>query len=504
MEYFPHREMGIALYKLGDLSGAERELKLSVSQEMSERANKFLWEVQAKVKDIFRFAQEDKKPPVIAFTDPVVPGNNTIVHKSGVITIKGKVTDESGVSKFLINEVPSLLKMDKTFSADCRLEVGENKITFKATDTKNNSSVVTLTVKREQEIIAAKPEIDRTPPTITITEPSRQRGMKVASQEKIVTVKGNAKDKSGIFSVTINNVEADVSPNGDFSSQVKLAVGDNTITVKAVDMENNVATEEFVVERTGVVAAAPKKRGRDGTDYAILFGGDQYQSWTPLVNPVNDVRTIGKELKENYGFETEIIENPTLDQMMTTLRKYRKKEYKKGDQLLIFVAGHGHYDKEFKMGYLVANDSRADDENKTSYLAHDVLRTIVDNIPSEHILLMLDVCHSGTFDQSLASSRGAGDAYGDMEKEEFVEQKMRYRTRKFITSGSENYVSDGLPGRHSPFARRVLEALRSTVGTGSILTVTGLYSYIERLKDRPHSGEFGSNEPGSDFLFIAK
>ncbi|MGH7598188.1 MAG: CsgG/HfaB family protein [bacterium] len=42
IEYFPHREMGICYFHLGDLERAKQELTLSMSQEPSERARNFL------------------------------------------------------------------------------------------------------------------------------------------------------------------------------------------------------------------------------------------------------------------------------------------------------------------------------------------------------------------------------------------------------------------------------------------------------------------------------
>jgi len=42
IEYYPNRELGICLYFLGDLEGAKEYLDISISQEPSDRANKFL------------------------------------------------------------------------------------------------------------------------------------------------------------------------------------------------------------------------------------------------------------------------------------------------------------------------------------------------------------------------------------------------------------------------------------------------------------------------------
>ena len=49
MEYFPHREMGVCYYNLGDIANARRELELSQAFARSGRANEFLAKVSGGV-----------------------------------------------------------------------------------------------------------------------------------------------------------------------------------------------------------------------------------------------------------------------------------------------------------------------------------------------------------------------------------------------------------------------------------------------------------------------
>ena len=217
-----------------------------------------------------------------------------------------------------------------------------------------------------------------------------------------------------------------------------------------------------------------------------------------------DAETLAEELQTNYGFSTQLIKNPTLDEMVSALRNYAQRSYQTGDRLFIFFAGHGLYDEVFKEGYVIAKDSKMQDESKTSYLSHSNLRTIVNNIPCEHILLVLDVCFGGTFDPLIASTSRAADMYADIEPQEFVDRKSKYKSRYYLTSGGKEYVPDGRPGHHSPFARRLLEALRSYGGNDKVLTLNELLLYIDKVDPQAYFGEFGDNEPGSDFLFIAK
>lgn len=243
---------------------------------------------------------------------------------------------------------------------------------------------------------------------------------------------------------------------------------------------------------------------RSGKDHALLFATNDYDYWSHLNNPINDARAIAYELKNYYGFETEIIENPKKEEILATLLKYkRERKYSDDDQLFIFFAGHGAFSDEFKEGYIIARDSNVKDDLGESYLAHSQLRRIIDFIPCKHIFLVLDVCFSGTIDEFIARRRG-NDEYEETTNYEFIGRKMQFQTRQFLSSGGKEYVPDGRPGQHSPFARKLLEALRSYGGKYGVLTISGIVSHLERVTPEPRRGEWGGNEPGSDFIFTAK
>jgi hypothetical protein len=117
---------------------------------------------------------------------------------------------------------------------------------------------------------------------------------------------------------------------------------------------------------------------------------------------------------------------------------------------------------------------------------------------------MLDACFGGSFvGRRPAASRGEAD-YGSVSRDELIHRRMQYRTRLYITSGGEVYVSDGDPGKHSPFAFRLLEALRSANAKNGVVTYAHLMSYLERARMEPRTGDFGDHEPGGDFLFITR
>lgn len=284
---------------------------------------------------------------------------------------------------------------------------------------------------------------------------------------------------------------------------LNLMDGENIVEVVVRNAEG-VETKTSRRVRVGNVAISEANR-LERRDYALIFATDKYDNWSDLVNPIFDSRTIATQLEQTYGFTTDVVENPTQDEILKKLREYGEKQYKPLDQLFIFFAGHGTYDQTFGEGFVVTKESLVDDAGKTSYLSHNRLRSIINNIPAEHIFLVMDVCFGGTFDEALASQRGADDAtYREQNQNEFIARKLTLKTRRYLTSGGKTYVSDGIAGKHSPFAKNFLEALESQGGRDGILTVAEVFSYVEKLLNPPRLGTFGSNLPGSDFLFVKK
>ncbi len=263
--------------------------------------------------------------------------------------------------------------------------------------------------------------------------------------------------------------------------------------------------EKVTSERTIIVSVAGIVAGLERRDFALLFATDSYDEWGNLVNPVNDAKTIASELSEYYSFQVEMVENPSRDEIMVKIKEYAQKSYMDYDQLFIFFAGHGQFDEVFGEGFIVCRDSRLDDEARSSYIPHSVLRNAIDNIPSKHTLLVMDVCFGGTFDPLIARSgtRGGGDMYSEISTVEFIKRKLRFKTRQYITSGGKQYVPDGRPGMHSPFASKFLEGLRSYGGRDEVITLPELFNWLEKLSPEPRAGAFGTNEPGSDFIFVA-
>lgn len=272
------------------------------------------------------------------------------------------------------------------------------------------------------------------------------------------------------------------------------------VVVENRDGLKSSSKKEFHVGATALADASKLTR----RDYALIFSTDKYDNWKHLVNPIYDSRTIANNLEKTYGFITEVVENPNQSQVLDKLREYAEKKYGELDQLFIFVAGHGFYDETFKEGFIVTRESLPDDPGRNSYLRHSVLRSTINNNPCSHIFLVMDVCFGGTFDDNVGTRAMEDETYRAPSQSEIITRKLKFKTRKYLTSGGKEYVSDGIAGKHSPFAKQFIEALEKGMGGDGILTINELMTYVEILKTAPQFGKFGSDQLGSDFVFVVK
>lgn len=344
-----------------------------------------------------------------------------------------------------------------------------------------------------------------------IVQPYYEKGDVFYCLEDNATIRGYVNIKESIREFKIINVKTQeveklrVEENNSFEVDVRLAYLDNNFNLRLTTTDGKVIDKSLKYFRifNDRDPAEIAKLSRNGRDYALIIATNSYKEIDNLINPVFDANAIANELEANYGFIVEKIIDPPLDEIKLKIREYSKKMFADEDQLFIFIAGHGEYDDFFKEGYIVATDSKADDEAKSSYLPHSTLRTYVNNIPCKHIMLTMDVCFGGTFDPAIAK-RGNEKTEQLARKIQLIRRKLKYVTRLYITSGGKEYVPDGRPGHHSPFARKFLESLRTYGGTNEILTSKDIFSNMELISPEPRFGEFGDNEPGSDFIFIYK
>lgn len=124
-------------------------------------------------------------------------------------------------------------------------------------------------------------------------------------------------------------------------------------------------------------------------NYALIIGTDRYDHFEDLKNPTFDATTMARELFY-YGFEPELLLNPTQEEILNMVVQFTIKEYGPNDQLVIYLAGHGIKGDELMSGKIICRDTAEDDPNYATSLPHDSFMEVLDHIPCKHILVILD------------------------------------------------------------------------------------------------------------------
>ena len=502
--------IGINQYKNSSFDYAEQD-----AAKLSEQINKnyqLLYDsivvVKLLGKEATRKAIEDKFKSVLANAKPYdafvfyFAGKGFVRNNKGLLCLYGNnETDTSNISAQLVNTWLSMIQCERQFviiDAEAK-EFISDFMYYKGADInseseKNQFIIARLGPRFENEIYKSSSF------TKAIVEALNGNADKLGNNDGLVSAKeidayvnGNSGNAEYLKNISLFN-------GRDFSLA---AIEGKTEEKKTINVENQ--TRGFGIN--GASDEAPKSNNVvSGKNYALLFGCDEYEDWRHLNNPVKDVSDLAEELKNNYGFEVEVVKNETKAEIYSKLRAYQRKSYGENDQLFIYFAGHGIYDNVSGEGYIVAKDSKKADSLKLSYLPYSDLREQINNIKQcKHIFLLLDVCFGGSFVQMPAKSTRGDDIYSAASKEEVIKRALQSRSRKYITSGSMEYVADGTPRKNSPFTTLILNKLRLTSTKFGYVLFDGLVEAVETLKGTtPRSGEFGDNEPGGNFVFDVK
>lgn len=252
--------------------------------------------------------------------------------------------------------------------------------------------------------------------------------------------------------------------------------------------------------------------------YALVVGTNNYKGkgWNKLSNPVKDAKAVADELASSYGFKVQLLEDKPMDTIYNAIREYYRIA-KPNDQFVVYFAGHGDVDDELlDDGFIVCADSKSveDDPIRNTYISYTKLKKILNNIPARQVLVLLDVCHGGTFDAKAFDDDKREGEYNNISNRnvlQFLKDKLPLQTRKFLSSVGSEPAFDGKAGRHSPFANLLLQVLRAKgSGSNGIVTLSDINAVLqtaslnetEVLKIAPHMADFGKVDAFSEFVFI--
>jgi hypothetical protein len=231
--------------------------------------------------------------------------------------------------------------------------------------------------------------------------------------------------------------------------------------------------------------------------HALIIGVSEYKHAGPklanLEQPTKDAAKLYSILTERYSFNKDMItllQNPTRDDIINNFERLVQTVGEK-DNLLIFYAGHGVYDKSTSFGYWLPADARPD--IRGAWIANSTIKDYLGAIKSQHTLLITDACFGG----SIFKSRSV-DAMR-LQLHELYKDK----SRKAMTSGNLTEVPD-----NSVFVKFLLKTLESN--NDPYLSSSALFNKIyEPVTDNgatlpQHGVVQGAGDEGGDFIFFKK
>lgn len=231
--------------------------------------------------------------------------------------------------------------------------------------------------------------------------------------------------------------------------------------------------------------------------HALVIGiGEAYRSagFPTLPNAERDGRAVAEQLTamswEGWDVRTLIGEEATRVAILRELDALERAA-DADDRVLVFYAGHGEaHERSEYGGYLIPSDARplADDAGRSSWISFGRLQDVFHQCAAKHILLCIDSCYSGRVTTPRTGSAAAR-----------ARTYLSQQAHLVLTSGRPfEQVSDGEPGRHSPFTRALLDCL---TGDEPFLTTADVLVHMQDVFDEaqvPHRPSLG-HATGSTF-----
>lgn len=264
-----------------------------------------------------------------------------------------------------------------------------------------------------------------------------------SSENGLVKVEGVVSSESKLLYLGINDRWVFVDDQGRFSTELAVPAGDSSLKLLASDVEG-VTTSATVSVRSQQNGQQPITEGKR---IALLIGVEEYDNAIPeLDTPVADVAAVSAKIKQEQGFDTRVMANPTKQEILDTLQELAS-ELGEDDSLMVYYAGHGYQLEETGRGYWLPRDAETNDPR--NWVSNRDIARLFHRTPAKQVLLVSDSCYSGAF------TRGK-------QVQALAENDPRtLRAVMAMSSGGEQPVWDGGGDGHSIFASHFIDTLQN-------------------------------------------
>lgn len=403
---------------------------------------------------------------------------------------------------------------------DIQHELSESRNVIVSANNSSSSTTEKSSTKTEK---MAAPTIAMIEPPMLATRGDDDFIVKTRSGLDQRTIIGQVTAASGLMDVFVNDKEVSVDKNGIFQHRVPLEGRQTKVEIIAIDTQGERAKLAFKLEKETLPQqnlyadgeAVPKSNKAKrkipkidfGNYYALVIGNSEYETLPDLNTTIADAEAMSRILANKYGFTVTTLKNATRYDILSALNNLRGK-LTEDDNLLVYYAGHGELDEVNSRGHWLPVD--AEDSSTANWISNIAITDLLNAMSVKKVLVVADSCYSGAMTRSTLARLDAGrseKAWANWLK--LVADK---RSRLSFSSGGLAPVLDGGGGKHSIFAKALLDALENneTVIEGRQLhsQVAQAVSYAAsaaQFEQAPQYApiRFAGHESG-DFLFVPK
>lgn len=186
-----------------------------------------------------------------------------------------------------------------------------------------------------------------------------------------------------------------------------------------------------------------------GKTYLFFIAIDKYRNGiTPLNNAVSDAKAVANSLLKHYELDESYLkmlfnEKATKKAIFTAFDKYLD-EVTDQDNFIFFFSGHGTYYKKIEGGYWLTSESNSGERD--TFFPNDEVSKFIKNLKARHVFGIVDACFSGALFRTVNTISE-------------IDRHYNIPSRWLLTSGRLEPVSDGTLGKHSPFAKVLINSL---------------------------------------------
>lgn len=316
--------------------------------------------------------------------------------------------------------------------------------------------------------LMAGPELALVEPQLTATRDIVPIASVAGTEKRIV---GRVTAPAGLVVLTVNDQPVETNEFGVFSTTLPITAGELPVLVAAVDRQGKrgklrfrlraiAATPGAAPAQVANVKAAAAPRVDFGNYYALIIGNNDYRTLPDLASPVNDATDLANLLQRRYGFKTTVLINADRYQILSALNTLRE-SLTANDNLLIYYAGHGELDEVNQRGHWLPVDAERD--STANWIPTTAVTDIINIMRAKQVMLVVDSCYAGALTRSSVARLGTGMT--EAERLHWLRTMATRRSRTALTSGGLSPVMDAGGGRHSVFAKALLEVLEDNADT---------------------------------------